>query len=165
MLAVDDDVGIASAHRSIYEVVKVAEAELRLLLARRNDVTWRIRNLRRVVSGLETSANQLAFAGIPAERFDGRRHSLLRSPSNQPYLKLRRACRIALMEGEETASPLEIYSRIVRRSSFSFVNSDSAVSSIVEMLNSMTDDGEVGRLEDCQGRRWYRVQREGAPAC
>jgi hypothetical protein len=160
MLALDNDVGPVSAQRSIFEVVKFAQIELRQLLARREEVSWRIRNLRRVMDGFETSASHPASARIPAERFAGSPRFLSRSRSNQPYLSLRRACRIALMEGEESASALEMHGRIAHRGSFLFVNSESAVSSIVRMLNSMTADGEVGCLEDSRGPRWYRILRE-----
>jgi hypothetical protein len=163
MFALYNDVGHASVRSSIFEVVKVAQTELRQLLARREEVTWRIRNLRQVVDGLKTFADQPAPARNTAGHLASRPCSLLQSNPNQPHLSLRRACRIALMEGEGTTSALEIYSRIARRGSLSFVNSEFAVSSIVGMLNSMTDDGEVGCLEDCQGRRWYRILREEAP--
>jgi hypothetical protein len=162
MFTLHNDVGHASVRSSISEVVKVAQTELRQLLARREEVTWRIRNLRQVVDGLKTFADQPASARNTAGHLASRPCSLLRSNPNQPRLSLLRACRIALMEGEGTASGLEIYSRIARRGSLSFVNSELAVSSIVGMLNAMTDDGEVGCFEDYPGRRWYRILGEEA---
>jgi hypothetical protein len=160
--------------RSIFEVTKIAHTELLQLLARREEIAGRIRSVRQVIDGSEVFANQPASAGNTARRSAGRACSVIQTRSNQTELKqlkpkptrssrvhaiLRRACRIALMEGQETASPKEIYDRITRRGSFSFVNSESAISSVVWMLNAMTDDGEVTRLEDGQTPRWCLALR------
>jgi hypothetical protein len=73
---------------------------------------------------------------------------------------LRRACRIALMEIDEPASAEEIYSRIVRRESFTFNSSDDAVAAIARALEVMARDGETSILKDGLPLRWKRATTE-----
>ncbi len=162
MLASTDDdnyAGTVPVESSIREVMKLTQAELRDLLARREEIAWRIRHLRQVADGVESVPSQPAFDRTTSERFAGRSLPQVRRGSNRAQLRLTRACRIALME-ERTASPKEIYCRIVRRGSFSFANSEFAIPAIVGVLNAMTDDGEVRCFEDGQGCRWSLVLRE-----
>jgi hypothetical protein len=70
------------------------------------------------------------------------------------------AYRIALMEAQATASPREIYCRIVRQDFFHLRNSECAIPAFVGVLNAMTYDGEVRRLQNRQSCRWYLVLRE-----
>jgi hypothetical protein len=74
-------------------------------------------------------------------------------------LGLRRACRIALLEGEGPVSLEELYARIVRRGSFSFVNVESASPLLLRALRVLAEDGEAQLLESAPGLRWQRVER------
>jgi hypothetical protein len=73
---------------------------------------------------------------------------------------LRRACRIALMEADEPASAEEIYSRILRRESFTFNSSDGAIAAIARALEAMASDGETSILTDGLPHRWKRATTE-----
>lgn len=59
---------------------------------------------------------------------------------------LQRACRIALLEAERPVSLEEIFARIVRRGSFSFVNPERANPVLLRVLNAMAECGEVELL-------------------
>jgi hypothetical protein len=83
------------------------------------------------------------------------------SKSDDGDRRLRRACRIALVELEEAASAIEICSRILRRESFSFINHESAVIAVVLTLEAMANDGETRCLEADSCRRWERIEKEG----
>jgi hypothetical protein len=157
MLASGNDhkyVAAAPIQSSICEVVKLAQTELQDLLTRREEITRRIPSIHQVVGGLEAVPSQPALDRSITKGFAVGSHTYTRDSSTQPYLNLRRACRIALMEAEGTASPKEIYCRIVRRGSFSFVNPESSIPEIVRALIAMTHSGEARCLEDTQGFRW-----------
>lgn len=74
--------------------------------------------------------------------------------------KLRRACRIALMESDEAASTEEICSRIVRRGSFPFKNLEHARTAIARTLDNMAREGETSSLNHETQLRWKRITRE-----
>ena len=150
-------VAAAPVQSSLCEVVKLAQMELQGLLTRQEEITRLIRNLRLVVGGLEAVPGQPVFDGATTRRFAGKSSSHERGRSSRAHSSLRRACRIALMEAEGTASPKEIYCRVVRRGSFSFANSDFSIPEIVQALIAMTYDGEVRCLEEGQGCRWCLV--------
>lgn len=61
------------------------------------------------------------------------------------------------MEAETAASLEEIYSRIVRRGSFSFVNIEGASPVLVRVLCHMVQDGEVRLLKSGPRSRWERI--------
>jgi hypothetical protein len=150
-------VAAAPIQNSLGEVVKLAQTQLHDLLTRREEIGRRIRNLRQAVGGLESVPSEPALdrAIIRGLAVGSRSHT--RGRSNQACLNLKRACRIALMEVGETASPEEIHSRIVRRGSFTFGDADFALPAIVRALHAMAYAREVRRLEDSQGCRWYLV--------
>jgi hypothetical protein len=152
-----EQVAAAPIQNSLGEVVKLAQTQLHELVTQREEITRRIRNLRQAVNGLESGPSEpgLDRSIIKGLAVGSRSHT--RGRSKQPYLNLKRACRIALMEVGETASPEEIHSRIVRRGSFTFGDADFALPAIVRALNAMAYAREVRRLEDSQGCRWYLV--------
>lgn len=62
-----------------------------------------------------------------------------------PYIpvtsELTRACRIALLESQELASPEEIHARILRRASFSFVGIERPLAAIARALEILAEEG------------------------
>ena len=73
--------------------------------------------------------------------------------------KLRRACRIALMESDDAASTEEISSRILRRGSFPFKNLEHASTAIARTLDIMAREGETFNLNNDAHPRWKRTTR------
>jgi hypothetical protein len=80
----------------------------------------------------------------------GRMRFGLPSRSQHEVAALSRACRIALMEAESPASLDEIRSRIDRRGSFAFHNSEFANAAIMRTLNVMRDSGEARCVTSCE---------------
>ncbi len=76
--------------------------------------------------------------------------------------RMRRACRIALLETDEPATVDEIYSRIAQRESFSFANAYQATAAIRQTLNLMTAQGEALIVDTNPRPRWKRVNDEGS---
>jgi hypothetical protein len=74
--------------------------------------------------------------------------------------RMRRACRIALMETEEAATVSEIYSRIAHRESFHFDNIYRAESALRQTLNLMTEQGEILVVDTNPCPRWKRTDHE-----
>src|SRR5580704_2625299 len=68
--------------------------------------------------------------------------------------RLRRACRIAVMETDEAASAEDIRSRILRRGSFPFINLEYAAVAIAQTLDMMAKEGEVCSLDYGPHPRW-----------
>ena len=73
--------------------------------------------------------------------------------------KLRRACRIALMESDEAASTEEICSRILRRGSFPFKDLAHARATIARTLEVMARAGEASSINNDGRRRWKDTAR------
>jgi hypothetical protein len=167
---------------SMVEVAKLLQTELHRLSEHDCAIRRRIRSLHRVLhelqegvgrpvagdlhaelrrsaarqSPMERGANDRVTAG---ER-DLRTRPELHGKASRSHCRLRRACRIALMEVDEAASAEEIYSRIVRRGSFSFKNLAYAVVAIVRTLNVMARDGESCSSDNAPCSRWKRTTRE-----
>jgi hypothetical protein len=70
---------------------------------------------------------------------------------------LSRACRIALMEAGNPAPLNEIRSRIDRRESFAFPDSESANAAVTQTLNIMKDSGEVRCVTSSCQSLWQRI--------
>jgi hypothetical protein len=91
----------------------------------------------------------------------GRMRFGLPSRSQHELAALSRACRIALMEAESPASLDEIRSRIDRRGSFAFHNSEFAIAAITRTLNVMRDSGEARCVTSCETSglpsSWQRI--------
>jgi hypothetical protein len=77
--------------------------------------------------------------------------------------RLRRACRIAVMETDEEASAEDVRLRILRRGSFPFTNLEYAAVAIARTLDMMAKEGEVFSLDDGPNRRWKRTSSEERP--
>jgi len=87
----------------------------------------------------------------------------IRSKSSISDERLRRACRIAVMETDQAASADDIRSRILRRGSFPFKNLESAAVAIARTLDMMVGAGEVFSLDNGPQRRWKRISSEERP--
>lgn len=74
--------------------------------------------------------------------------------------RMRRACRIALLETDEAATVDEIYLRIAQRGSFHFDNVYQASAAIRQMLNLMTKQGEALVVDTNPRPRWKRSSDE-----
>jgi hypothetical protein len=70
---------------------------------------------------------------------------------------LSRACRIALLENSAFMSENEIYSRIVRRGSFTFTNARMAPVALANELNTLIERGLARCIEMGNERRWQRA--------
>jgi hypothetical protein len=167
---------------AIAETVKQVNAQALDLLSRRSEINRRIRHLHQVMKGLRDLAtrktcngsdetpptgsaerNRLDDCTSRARAFrESRPHASCRS-KNQ-IEELTRACRIALMEGEGTASTDEIRWRIIRRGSFSFADSRVAETSILRTLQAMSHGGEVRQVDNNSESLWQRTAAEGEPS-
>jgi hypothetical protein len=86
-----------------------------------------------------------------------RMRSRLAGQSKHELAVLSRACRIALMEAGNPASLDEIRSRIDRRGSFAFPDSESARAAMTRTLNIMQDSGEVRCVTSAPQLLWQRI--------
>lgn len=165
-------IGVAVVSGPASALVTQLQVELRSLLTRNKELRRHIRSIHAVLSGLQEMASTLAFDHLclpceasqpsPADRtIAGRpgrvRRSGSRRKSNHVSVSVQRACRIALMESETAASLEDLYARIVRRGSFSFVNARSANPVLVRVLCAMARDGEVRLLKNGPCWRWERT--------
>jgi len=131
----------------------MVHAELRELLRREGEIRRRLRALQQTLSGLQQGVGEeirgtgLSSAGQVALSPQRTGLTQLRvgdSPSPEHSLRLdhtpsrlKRACRIALMEAGGSASAEEVHSRILRRGSFSFRDTEHAVVAVERMLGSL----------------------------
>jgi hypothetical protein len=172
---------------AVAETVRKVNAQAVALLTRRVEINRRIRSLHRVVHGLrdlatnttgdprKTAPTTLERAkwtshseqtkGDPEtrdgnsslEHTAGRIRSRLPSRSKHELAALSRACRIALMEAGSPASLDELRSRIDRRGSFAFPDSEPVNAAMTRTLNMMRDSGEVRRLTSGHQSLWQRI--------
>jgi hypothetical protein len=85
----------------------------------------------------------------PTEGFGRSRRlrSLIRQlPPRPPRVRLERACRIALMEGEGPVSAEAIYERVLRRGSLGFLGYKRPFSVIAAAMSALCKEGEA-RME------------------
>ena len=158
----------AATSDSAAALVDQMQMELRNLMSRREGLARRIRNLRQVIRGLDEISSAPAFnyqcAGPPSPAAQNSvtvsfpcggtmigepgRHlqSGTQRKTKGVNAHLQRACRIALLEAEKPVSLEEIFARIVRRGSFSFVNPERANPVLLRVLNAMAECGEVQLL-------------------
>jgi len=128
----------------VREVVQRAEAKLAQLQARKKHIHSRMQALRYLVTHAEANYGRAAEspvvhtdavqenASTPVERYRLQRQS-----------RLRRACRIALMETDQPQSCAEIYERIQKRGSMSFDLNDNALQILSVQLKAMATNSEV----------------------
>jgi hypothetical protein len=152
---------------SIPKVVELVETELHSLLQRRNEISRRIQSVHRIVHGLQEGVGehsssfhhlQGAFSGEAVENM------IKPARRDSTTILLKRACRIALMEAQQAASSQEIYSRVLRRGSFSFANFEYGLSSIVWALSILVEDGEAYCFRGMPEWRWQRTTRSEEPS-
>jgi hypothetical protein len=172
---------------AVAETVRRVNAQALALLTRRVEINRRIRSLHRVVHGLRDFATSTASdackstlatrdrtawtptAGQTTKSPESRgsdasleytvRRMRPRLPgeSKHKLALLSRACRIALMEAGNPAPLNEIRSRIDRRESFAFSDSESANAAVTRTLNIMKDGGEVRCVTSGCQSLWQRI--------
>jgi hypothetical protein len=179
-----DSLTLAGFQGSVAAVVELIQTELDSLQARREQIRERIRNLHHVIYGLQEiggleSDDVLAESLKPGSRRGtnhqtgsdiaidehaaGERRSCVRGHTKYTPPALKRACRIALLEGEPAASVKEIYSRIVRRGSFQFDSPRLAHPVVARALNIMCEEGEIRCFRNDTLWRWQRLTRREDP--
>jgi hypothetical protein len=176
-----------STESAVAETVRRVNAQALALLTRRVEINRRIRSLHRVVHGLRDLATNAAgdprsamsatperarwaphsvqpkensekrHSNASREHTIGPMRSQLPSQSKQELAVLSRACRIALMEAGNPASLDEIRSRIDRRGSFAFPDSDSVAATMTRTLKVMADRGEVRCVTGGPPSLWQRI--------
>jgi hypothetical protein len=133
--------------------------ELQVLLRRRAEVKRNIHNLNKTVRGLSECIGETGLRVRPSRsqvrsstdvktvpdaiattQFPSSVQVKVVDRSNRTEFELRRACRIALMESQETASLEEVYSRIVRRESFSFAGVEYPLVAIARIVNILAEE-------------------------
>src|ERR1700723_2166651 len=105
------------------------------------------------------SAGRKPVKGMVNEK-DGMTRTKIRRKASISGARLRRACRIAVMETDEAASAEDILPRILRRGSFPFKNPEYAAVAIARTLDIMAKEGEVFSLDNGPHRRWKRTSSE-----
>lgn len=175
---------------AVSETVLRVRTKALALLKRRREINRRIRCLHQVVQGLQELATNAAAnaacvsiaaaehtAGIPnavetsgegefRNASSARAHnsresrSQLAGRSNHQLAGLSRACRIALMEVVSAASIDEIRSRIDRRGSFAFSESECPHTQMTRTLSAMHESGEIQCVRSGLQVLWQRVSPE-----
>jgi hypothetical protein len=167
-MASSDHSAQTAVHGSVTAVLQLVNVELQQLLVRREEVAKRIRSLYTAVNALKE------FAARPVSCTVGPACKTMREKPNLPEmsianptesmddasLRLRRACRIALLETDEPLSEQEICTRILRRGSFSFVKADLACPAILQELTAMTEAGEICCFLSGSSKKWQQILRE-----
>lgn len=166
---------------SAAEVMCAVTAELRHLRASYRELTRRIRVVRGVVHALRDLGSAAAAGNSYHDELTAppRLNESLADRHVEEVLKqseqsertsvcssnpeLRRACRIALMETTAAVSDEEIYSRIVRRGSFSFIGVESAARAIYEELSALVEQGEIRMVGRYSKRLWQRIPPRHSP--
>src|SRR5580704_718564 len=166
--------------QSVIETMKRVSDEALGLLDRRSQINRRIHELHQLLHGLnDLSTNTERLAGRdthantrrrsagqlvnPLPRHESSRRECIAVSNQLPHSakhapdRLRRACRIALLETGGAASLEEIHARIVRRGSLAFVEPDSCYSAIFQTLYRMAAGGEIRRIEDHPQPVWERI--------
>jgi len=155
----------------LQHTVGFIEMELRALNLRKNRLSERIVAIKQTITGLaELFGTEVVDQQLPSVRFSeppGRRRAqpgltdscrqLLRSRPCDQNPTLNRACRIALLENLAFMSEKEIYSRIVRRGSFTFTNAHLALADVADELNTLIERGQARCIEIGNERRWQRA--------
>jgi hypothetical protein len=165
MAAIRPESSSASTDSAVSETLRLVTAENLSLLQRRSDINRRIRGLHRLMHRLCDLSHKPALkesAGFRnAPDNVAWQAPLLAGRSKNSIARLRRACRIALMEAGGVASLDEIRSRIARRGSFSFADYGLSESAIVQTLDLMAAGTEVRCLENGSELIWQRVAPTG----
>jgi hypothetical protein len=152
----------ADKNAVVQTFLQVNETMIDLCLER-DKINRRIRSLRRLIRGLRNLAGKGADNRRSSEEFSHRLtfgtedHDFTDEQSgpalcslascSQKSGSLRRACRIAIFEAGGVASLEDIYSRIVRRGSFTFPNPTFARAELLKILHAMVHAKEICRID------------------
>jgi hypothetical protein len=141
--------------RSLNSIVVELQAELDETLQQKASIKLRMRNLRRHLGMLQARAySKSTSRGKSRRSQNAAAHAQARERCRLQE-NLWRACRIAFLELEGTATSEELYYAILRRGSFSFTTSGAdAVTDIVRTLTSVASSGEVVSSTNNSERRW-----------
>ena len=160
---------------SLVTVMRLAHAELRDLSKRQSTIRRRVSGLSRILADLQDDVRCSLSSNVSPDllltthhrrprRSRGDNSRVLLDPRRSaPDYRLRRACRLALLELDEPGSAENIRSRIMRRGAFHFVEPASAIDEVVRALDSMARDGEVRLVRHDSSQRWMRIVREETP--
>ena len=160
---------------AVYETVNRISAEALSLLAQRSEINRQIRALQQFLHSLgapTTKTPQHMRSGAETEWSPGENGSLSRRTSphgrsrsrhltKHVVARLRRACRIALLEAGGIASLDEIRILIARRGSFVFVGPGSSNSALLRTLIQMGLSGEVRCLANHPESVWAQIVPSG----
>lgn len=154
----EGDEVLPAAPLMVGEVLRRSHSELSALRTRREQIQRRMQALR------------LFLVPAPEERSPGQRPGyppsvLLSNPrSGETRLvdhddrsKLRRACRIALMESAEPQTCHDVYERIKKRQSFPFYGFANPLQVVNAELDAMTRDGRIACSPDSEQKRWHTL--------
>lgn len=145
---------------AIREFVRVAEAKLGQLQTRKEHIRSRIQALRFLAGHAERSSGHRAGRSSSTLRLPGTAPPAadspleLQSPAFHSPDKLRRACRIALLESDTPQSCAEIYQRIKTRGSLSFDDDDNVLQVLAAQLQTMAANSEILCLMVKREMRW-----------
>jgi hypothetical protein len=156
---------------AVREFVRVAEAKLGQLQARKEYIRSRIQALRFLTKHAEASSRNVTKSNSSSSR----QVSVVNAPPQpnaeakpQPEQfpsqdKLRRACRIALLESESPQSCAEIYQRIEKRGSLSFDGYDNVLQILAAQLTAMAANSEILSVMLNGEMRWQWKSRSDLP--
>jgi hypothetical protein len=150
--------------------MRLAHAELRDLSQRQRTIRRRVSSLSRVLADLQNDMRGLPSNNLSPDLLLITQRRCARGSSREssgvlPDVqgsatdsndRLRRACRLALLELDEPGTAEDIYSRIMRRGAFRFVEQGSAIATVIRALDTMTRYGEVRLVDDGSCHRWMR---------
>jgi hypothetical protein len=132
----------------IRDIVRRAEAKLAQLQAKKEHIHSRMHAIRYLATHAEANYVRAAESSCPSAPFP--RRAVVREDASTPMQtshfecqsKVRRACRIALMETDRPQSCAEICERIQKRGSMLFDNDD-PLHIIAAHLNAMARNSEI----------------------
>lgn len=165
---------------AVHKILKRISAQALTLRSRRSEINRRIRDLHQLLHSLgdhstkperfmspgsgtgrrsreQPSNSRLRDKGSLPGCMTLHRPSRPSRPSKHVLARLRRACRIALLEAGGVASLDEIRVLIARRGSFAFDEPGSSGSALLQTLHSMRVSGEVHCLENHPPSVWERI--------
>lgn len=134
------------------------QAQLALLLEEEAYVRERVRVLRTLIAGL-TAVQRPQLGGEDRKRVAPSVGHDCRTPEHLGTAKLRRACRIALMESSHPEDARRILERIRRRGSLSFDGSGDPLTLVACELMILATEGEAHRLI-FGGTEYWELLRE-----
>jgi hypothetical protein len=158
------------------ERARAAISELNSLLLQRVELDADIARMRKLVMRLvkhrnsdrpgESSSGEYWSTG-PSSSPEHRRRPITEGAvgwrlAKSRRSKLDRACRIALMEANGSASAEAIYDRIARRGSHDFASYKRPLRAILLVMSAMVNRGEASLVNDA-GRRSWRWGTEKTP--